>query len=665
MFKKIPIFFVFFIIGCVGALDSTSDIDNSTRDYLNKRINRFNVTVNDNFPHKADFIYPTNSDENTMVIVALHGGGGTKHDFSYFLGLKNNSNEEYNFENSSSLFQYLTAHNTAIVFVQGQSIPEKPNAFTWNNTVMNSGQDDKEFLIQLSDYLRNEEGFSKVMLMGHSMGGVMTNRVWCEAPESFDAFGSSAGPMSVDLFNSCNPVVYKPYIHVTGLNDRILQIVEEQAITGNLIDHSEDEFLTLDPVVRVSGGEAFVHSVPEFKNEITSYSERVNRFCSELENSYSYFPNLSNWDRREKVNCNGKLKIVELKDRDHCTASGGTDGDYKCDVSLTTLGTTDHLDRFMQFFKKFHNDTPLNGQSLSFPPDGDSLVQMVDQGQNRKALIYKTEQVNNQKKLSVLMVLHGGGGNITKSRENTDGRFEKLADSLGEFILVYPEGVLEEGSSDEAHWNDGRNLQQYKSHALNINDSAFLDRLADKLSEDYSGLNRNQVYLVGASNGGMMVQRAYCDASTQFSGFGSVMAALPSNISGNCNPSLKKPLVIINGTDDPIMQYNSEFVHLLDGSPDLGGGLTVPDTLSFWTSQNSCQYDQNLDLPNSNLTDSSDVTKFDYVCAEADFSFYSVNGGGHTWPNGKSLGPVAESLLGYTNRDVDAASLIWMFFKSP
>ena len=43
----------------------------------------------------------------------------------------------------------------------------------------------------------------------------------------------------------------------------------------------------------------------------------------------------------------------------------------------------------------------------------------------------------------------------------------------------------------------------------------------------------------------------------------------------------------------------------------------------------------------------------------ADVVFYTVTGGGHTWPGGKTM-PVA--IVGKTTADVDATRLMWDFF---
>jgi polyhydroxybutyrate depolymerase len=41
--------------------------------------------------------------------------------------------------------------------------------------------------------------------------------------------------------------------------------------------------------------------------------------------------------------------------------------------------------------------------------------------------------------------------------------------------------------------------------------------------------------------------------------------------------------------------------------------------------------------------------------------FYTVTGGGHTWPGGK---PMTAAIVGKTTADVDATRLMWDFFQA-
>ena len=313
---------------------------------------RVNESVGGGHPHLADFIYPPTVNDETKAIVVIHGGGGLKHAFAHSLGFKKSEDETYNSDpNAVNGYneQYLIDNNIALIFIQGLTIQEAPESYTWSNHIMTSGYDDKSMLIYFANYLKTVEGFEKVYLMGHSMGGVMTNRILCEAPLTFDGYGSSAGPISTVNSQDCDYSTDKPYIHVVGLNDRIIQIIEEPII-GNSVDHTDDEFLTLNSIVRGLSPDAFVTPAPEFKNGIPLYPTRVLEKCEDTVSDPIYEPNELNWEIKINTDCNGTLKLIQVKDTDHCTGAGTTGNNFKCDIPLTTTGQTNHLDRFVQFF---------------------------------------------------------------------------------------------------------------------------------------------------------------------------------------------------------------------------------------------------------------------------------------------------------------------------
>lgn len=328
----IPLFFVF--QNCGSQSESTYDGEEIPSGTYPPQV--YNNLTFGSYPHKVDIILPPNKDQNTRALVMIHGGGGNKENFAFSLGFRKTEAGTYSLDPDSVngyLEDFLIQHNVALIFAQGQSIPQKPDSFTWSNLIMTSGQNDVAFLNLLAQELRTTYHFSRVYLAGHSMGGSMTNRMWCQSPQSFDGYGSIAGPLSTQLYTSCNPSVKKPYIHIAALNDRIIQIVEDPTVGPN-INHATDTTLTLDSLTRTFGGVALVHPAPEFQNELVSYGWRANLMCSEVASAKVYAPIGTNWKTATQENCGGALKMIQVKNADHCT--GGQGGDhYKCDVPLT------------------------------------------------------------------------------------------------------------------------------------------------------------------------------------------------------------------------------------------------------------------------------------------------------------------------------------------
>ena len=346
---------VYLALGCGGSTatptlptDPGVPTDTADTDVPRPAVVLVDEPVGGGFPHLADHLYPRGVSPQTRAIVVLHGGGGTKEQIAYSLGIKDTEEPGYD---DGYLATYLEEHDIALIFVQGRTIASQPATFTWSNTIMTSGADDGAMLAHLADQLRTEQGFERVFLMGHSMGGSMTNRMWCEQPESFAGYGSSAGPMSNDLWATCTPTTFRPYLHVTGLNDRVLQIVEDRLV-GPPIDHSGELTLTLESTTRLIGRDAFVHAPPEFRNELLSYPLRVQQICGATAAPPVDSPANAAWTTRTHSDCNGAVGMVEVRYRDHCQGGAEAAGARFCDAPLTPLGTTEHLDRFVEFFAR-------------------------------------------------------------------------------------------------------------------------------------------------------------------------------------------------------------------------------------------------------------------------------------------------------------------------
>jgi polyhydroxybutyrate depolymerase len=45
---------------------------------------------------------------------------------------------------------------------------------------------------------------------------------------------------------------------------------------------------------------------------------------------------------------------------------------------------------------------------------------------------------------------------------------------------------------------------------------------------------------------------------------------------------------------------------------------------------------------------------------DAEVVFYTIDGGGHTWPGGH---PLPEWIAGYTSMDINASETMWAFFN--
>ena len=174
------------------------------------------------FPHEVDIYSVSNA---ARAVVFLHGGGGRNFKFAFDLGI-NAADAPPTLATAN--VAWLSANQVVAVFPQGQATAAAPLAFTWNNHAMDSGEDDIGFLQALATFIRSEYRLSDVYLVGHSNGGMMVNRVWCESPDTFRAYVSLAGPASSFYLGApCVPATIQPYYGLVGEQDRVLQV------TGN------------------------------------------------------------------------------------------------------------------------------------------------------------------------------------------------------------------------------------------------------------------------------------------------------------------------------------------------------------------------------------------------------------------------------------------------
>lgn len=181
---------------------------------LDNQVERLSVA---GFPHEVDVYRPKNA---TRIIVFLHGGGGTKEAIAYQMGLKLTPDGVATV--AGVQWRELEAAGVIAVFPQGQT--SAGNARTWNNHTMVSGQDDQAFLQSLAATLRSRYGLNDVAVAGHSMGGAMVNRMWCESPATFNAYVSISGPASAFyLQTGCPRGGQAPYRGVFGSADPVIQ----------------------------------------------------------------------------------------------------------------------------------------------------------------------------------------------------------------------------------------------------------------------------------------------------------------------------------------------------------------------------------------------------------------------------------------------------------
>ncbi len=277
---------------------------------------------------------------------------------------------------------------------------------------------------------------------------------------------------------------------------------------------------------------------------------------------------------------------------------------------------------------------------------------LIHDGYERKYIIYKPSSIEKSKKLPLLIALHGGGGTSKQLITHTKHRFNQLAD-VEKYYVVYPQG-LEKG------WNDGRNDLNQFATVNNIDDVGFIQRLIRNLQSKYN-IDEKRIFVTGISNGGFMSFRLACELEDEINAIAPLTATISEDVFKNCNGNSNVGLMLMNGTEDPIVPYDGGYVELF--GKKRGKITSTQRTIDRWREKLRCNDEPFIsELPDSE-NDGTTVTTIEYNQCKGNgtISLYRINGGGHTWPGAKSYN--LKRIVGKTSKEIIACDTIWEFFK--
>jgi polyhydroxybutyrate depolymerase len=194
---------------------------------------------------------------------------------------------------------------------------------------------------------------------------------------------------------------------------------------------------------------------------------------------------------------------------------------------------------------------------------------------------------------------------------------------------------------------------------------AFLLAIIRRVADAHDG-DPKRAFVMGISNGGMMVQRLACEAGGAFKAYAAVAANLPAALARGARPSQPVPIVLFSGTADQLMPFAGG--ELGKGRAGRGAGghvISAPDTVRFWAELNGCRNESVVALPDKE-NDGTQVLlhSFEGCRPGGEVEFYEIVGGGHTWPGGTApKHPALRRLLGNVSADIDATAIALDFFR--
>jgi polyhydroxybutyrate depolymerase len=271
---------------------------------------------------------------------------------------------------------------------------------------------------------------------------------------------------------------------------------------------------------------------------------------------------------------------------------------------------------------------------------------------------------NKNQAAAVLIVLHGGTQSMRRIFAPDAGAtlgWPALAKRANVLLLVPNAVDPETGNpgSDSQNWNDLRRNVSRKSPA---DDVAFITKMIAWAHKNYN-TDIDRVYVTGASNGGMMTFRLLMELPDTFAAGAAMVAALPVDMAMAQVPARPTPLLIGNGTLDPLVKWEGGEI-----AGDRGEMQSVSATINWWRKANKTRVTgikvQN--LPDNDPQDGCRMIRRHYPASSggADVVTLEMRGGGHAIPSAQfklANRWLIRRFIGPVCRDAEGTQLIWRF----
>jgi len=261
---------------------------------------------------------------------------------------------------------------------------------------------------------------------------------------------------------------------------------------------------------------------------------------------------------------------------------------------------------------------------------------LVSSGEEREYLLYVPDSYDPSIPAPLVISLHG----FTEwpAPQMYISRWNNLADQF-KFMVVYPSGTR-----FPKRWE-----ATLAPGAETNPDITFIADLIKELERQYN-IDPDRIYANGLSNGGGMTFLLACSLSDQIAAIGTVAGAymLPWS---ECLGKRPVPAVVFHGTEDPIVPYLGN-----PGNERHGALPNIPDWVEHLASRNGCS-PEGVDMTPAGTVKG---VYYENCTTRSDVVFYTITGGGHTWPGGE---PLPEFITGITSQDIDATRVMWEFFQ--
>jgi len=272
---------------------------------------------------------------------------------------------------------------------------------------------------------------------------------------------------------------------------------------------------------------------------------------------------------------------------------------------------------------------------------GESRQTLVVGGVTRSYLLFLPSRYQSAHSLPLVLVFHGSGSRARAMTTHTG--FTRVAEREG-FAVVYPEGL-------QGRWNDGR------GYGASHDDVAFVRALLDTLARRVT-LDSSRLYATGISNGGMFAYRLACELPGVLAAVAPVAGAVPAALADRCAAAAPVAVAAFQGTADPLLPYAGGG----RGASGRGEVLSALRSAELWARVDGCAAEPELEAPRDSVRDGTRVRarRWSGCRSGREVVLYTIEGGGHTWPDGPPVG----ARVGRVTRELNATGTIWAFFAA-
>ncbi|SFF73037.1 polyhydroxybutyrate depolymerase [Halobacillus alkaliphilus] len=248
--------------------------------------------------------------------------------------------------------------------------------------------------------------------------------------------------------------------------------------------------------------------------------------------------------------------------------------------------------------------------------------------------------------LPVVFCFHGAGSSARHHMKVT--AFHKLSEDH-QVITVFPDAVhFDPSDRMTKQWNEGR--EKNTAFQRKVNDVGFVLELIEWFKQRYP-VDESRIYATGFSNGSAFSLRLGLECQDVFAGVGGVSGPLVKDLAEKFQWSKPMPMLFIMGTGDKLVPYDGYYdsTYMIDQL--LSAEKTVEFFVASWGDSGNNHYERVME------DEEFSIIKNSYPQEEEKVVFYSIEGGGHTWPGGPLS--QASSLTGKVAGQLDATKILF------